>query len=71
MTKEQIDAMVNAFLTWKLPQDFHPDNYISFDPKPFATPPYSNHWPVGTNLFTATQARAMVEHMLAAATKQD
>lgn len=65
MTKEQIDAMVNAFLCWKLPQTFSPDCYISFKP----TPDYRGNpptWPVGTNLFSYTEAKAMVEHMLAA-----
>ena len=65
MTKEQIEQMVNAFLCWKLPQTFNPDCYISFAPKPDyrGNPPT---WPVGTNLFSYTEAKAMVEHMLAA-----
>lgn len=67
MTKEQIDQMVNAFLRWKLPQTFNPDCYISFNPKPDyrGNPPT---WPVGTNLFSYTEAKAMVEHMVAALT---
>ncbi len=66
MTKEQIDAMVNRFLQWKLPADFDPDCGITFDKRPADAQGYARQWPVGTNLFTATQARAMVEHMLSA-----
>lgn len=57
MTKEQIDHMVNRFLQWRLPEDFYPDAGISYD----RTRP---HEPIGTNLFSATQAKEMVEHML-------
>lgn len=69
MTKEQIDQMVNAFLCWKIPQTFNPDCYISFAPKSDfrGNPPT---WPVGTNLFSYTEAKAMVEHMVAALTPQ-
>ena len=63
-TPEAIDAllkvMVNRFLTWKLPEDFAPDGGISFGPLPYQT--HSNpHWPTGTNLLTADQAREMFE----------
>lgn len=61
MKKRLIDAMVNAFLGWPLPKDFAPDCYISFD-REKATAPHS--WPVGTNLFTADQARQMFEHVV-------
>ncbi len=56
MTDDQIKAMVKQFLSWQLPADFSPDGGISFTPALGA--------PVGTNLFTATQADAMVRHML-------
>lgn len=52
-----IEALVNRFLSWHLPNDFHPDGGVSLDPK------YRGQV-VGTNLLTATQAHAMVEHML-------
>ena len=67
MNKKQIDQMVNRFLGWKLPKDFAPDAGISFKP----TEPYegdelgNSWWPIGTNLLTADQARAMISHMLA------
>lgn len=48
--------MVDRFLSWKLPDDFAPDCGIIFTP--------SSQWPVGTNLFTADQARTMLEHAL-------
>jgi hypothetical protein len=62
-----IDAMVNRFLCWPLPKDFYPDAGISFDrmvngkPREDQGPAW---WPVGTNLFTAEQARAMLLHVL-------
>jgi hypothetical protein len=53
------DEMVTRFLGWHLPQDFAPDAGISFNPSP---DPHS--WPVGTNLLTDPQARAMLEYVL-------
>lgn len=66
MTESQIKYMVDRFLCWKLPENFNPDGGISFK-KTFndhMTPPMK-HEPSGTNLFDATQADAMVRHMLA------
>lgn len=54
-----IKQMVDRFLSWKLPSDFGPDCGISFD-KSYL----SQHGPTGTNLFSATQAEAMVRHMM-------
>lgn len=51
-----VEKMVNAFLCWKLPMDFNPDGGISFD---------KTYSPVGTNLFTYTQAKEMVDNMIA------
>lgn len=60
ITDEQIKHMVNRFLMWRLPEPFRPDNGIGFKP-----PSHPNHpWPVGTNLFDADQAEAMVRHMI-------
>jgi len=58
------DEMVTRFLGWHLPQDFVPDCGISF--KPLGHP---NGWPVGTNLFTDPQARAMLEYVLSGVQK--
>lgn len=52
-----VNACVDRFLGWELPKDFGPDCGISF------TPPRVG-WPIGTNLFTATQAKAMLTHVL-------
>ena len=60
MKKRLIDAMVNAFLGWPLPNDFAPDCGIRFDLEGRHGAPGS--WPSGTNLFTADQARQMFEH---------
>ncbi len=61
VTKE----MVDRFLCWKLPADFYPDGGVSFAPG--HTTPSSPNWTTGTNLFTATQAKAMLEHVLGVA----
>ena len=70
MTKEQIKHMVDRFLGWKLPENFHPDGGISFKPEfnveynaQHGLPP-QRHEPSGTNIFDATQAEEMVRYML-------
>jgi hypothetical protein len=57
--EEEVRDMVNRFLGWPLPKTFRPDNGISFAPSP-----HPHGWPIGTNLFTASEARQMVEHLL-------
>lgn len=52
-----IDHMTSRFLQWKLPDDFAPDGGVTFT----AVRP---HGPVGTNLLTYAQAKAMVIYML-------
>jgi len=65
MTEEQIRAMVDRFLQWKLPADFRPDGGISFKPiRNEGTAFEGRNEPVGTNLLTATQAEAMVRFMV-------
>lgn len=70
MTDEQIKHMVDRFLMWKLPEHFHPDAGISFQPlynvefNAKQGKPPQRHEPVGTNLLSATQADEMVRHML-------
>ena len=60
------DEMVNRFLCWKLPEHFNPDCGISFVRDYNQHTPYpAKHEPIGTNLFSADQARAMLEHVLA------
>lgn len=67
MTDEMIKHMVQRFLTWRLPEDFHPDAGISFEAIfnegiEGVTP--AKHEPTGTNLFDAAQAEAMVRYMV-------
>ena len=62
MSKTMIDKMVDRFLGWKLPADFCPDCYVTFDGRKAKD---NNGWPIGTNLLTAEQARGMVKHMMA------
>jgi hypothetical protein len=65
MTESQIRHMVDRFLAWKLPESFSPDGGISFEPTfNEHTPHPMKHEPSGTNLFDATQAEAMVRHMV-------
>lgn len=60
---KKIDKMVDRFLSWQLPKDFMPDGGVSFRHVPDARG-YMPSWPVGTNLLTAEQARAMIEHIM-------
>lgn len=64
-TDALVKHMVDRFLSWRLPEDFHPDCGISFKAAHGEGTAYPDKYePVGTNLFTATQATAMVRHML-------
>lgn len=57
--------MTERFLQWKLPADFNPDAGIGFSPVVnLGTEHQYRHEPIGTNLFSYTQAEAMVRHML-------
>lgn len=65
------DEMVNRFLMWKLPDDFCPDGGVSFSRKVGTFDGERDRaemgpswWPVGTNLLSAEQAKAMLEHVL-------
>lgn len=53
-------AMVQRFLSWRLPDGFSPDCYISFDEKKARD---NLGWPTGTNLLNAEQAMQMIEHI--------
>jgi hypothetical protein len=65
MTEAQIKYMVDRFLMWKLPANFNPDNGITFDKIASCGTPYEfTREPSGTNLLDATQADAMVRHMI-------
>ena len=61
LADDQIKHMVNRFLAWKLPPDFHPDAGIRFAS---IYEPSRPGWPIGTNLLTANQAEAMIRHLL-------
>jgi hypothetical protein len=62
MKDEQIKHMVDRFLSWRLPQNFNPDNGISYTRPNYL--PSVDATPSGTNLFDATQAETMVRHMI-------
>lgn len=65
LTDEQVKHMADRFLSWRLPENFSPDGGVSFDPIMNKGNQYeSRREPTGTNLFDATQAVAMVRHML-------
>ena len=57
-----VDAMVDRFLAWVLPPDFAPDNFITFDLSGLMI--QCGHWPTGTNLLTAVQAKEMIKYLL-------
>ncbi|WP_206520952.1 MULTISPECIES: hypothetical protein [unclassified Mesorhizobium] len=58
--------MVDRFLQWRLPENFSPDAGISFKKTFNENSQFGpmEHKPIGTNLFDAIQATAMVQHML-------
>jgi hypothetical protein len=60
MLDDGIDRAVDRFLAWPLPKDFAPDCGVNFTPID-----HPHCWPIGTNLLTAAQAKAMFEHCLA------
>jgi hypothetical protein len=66
MTDDEIKRMTQRFLNWKLPASFAPDGGITFESVASKGTLYEfRREPVGTNLFTAVQAEAMIRHMLA------
>lgn len=72
MTDDQIKHMVNRFLNWKLPENFNPDDGISFDRISNRGHAYEAvRTPSGTNLFGYDQAEAMVRHMIEGLPKSD
>lgn len=58
-----IDKMVDNFLAWRLPDDFAPDCGISFDGRKKDAEGHEQSWPIGTNLLTADQVKAMLIHV--------
>ena len=65
---QYIKESVSRFLGWKLPTDFAPDAVISFKREANPLSPEHlrfNHQPIGTNLFDAVQAEAMLMHVAA------
>lgn len=62
MTEAQIKYMLDRFLSWRLPGNFSPDNGISYTRPDYH--PSIDATPTGTNLFDATQADAMIRHMV-------
>lgn len=65
MTEAQIKHMVDRFLGWRLPESFNPDGGVSFTKVSNPGTPHAHTYaPVGTNLLSATEADAMVRHMI-------
>ena len=62
MNDAQVKHMVDRFLMWKVPADFSPDGGVKFDPHRDAGGGF--HRPIGTNILTATQAEALIRHLL-------
>lgn len=60
-----VKIMTDRFLQWKLPDDFNPDGGITFKKIANEGTNYPHTYnPVGTNLFSSTQAEAMIEYLL-------
>ena len=66
-----LKEIVDRFLGWPLPKTFSPDCGISFDGRKDDEWNKNKTWPIGTNLFTAEEARQMFEHALADTPCQD
>lgn len=67
-SEDELDQMVNRFLSWRLPDPWCPDGGIHFDADGAKKFDRRNmrYEPTGTNLFDATQARKMILHLLGA-----
>lgn len=65
LSETQIKHMVTRFLQWRLPENFSPDAGINFKKTFNENSQFGpmEHKPIGTNLFDAIQATAMVQHM--------
>lgn len=64
MNEQQIKHMLDRFLGWRLPEDFHPDCGIMFmDVYDNGTEQGGKFEPTGTNLFTAQQAEEMIKYI--------
>jgi hypothetical protein len=65
-TSEELDRLVNRFLAYSFPEDFHPDGGITFEKfGNVGTKHQYTRRPMGTNLLDARQAREMFEHLFA------
>ena len=65
VTEALVNGMVDRFCGWPLPEDFGPDCGITFKQDYNENTPWpQKHHPTGTNLFTATQAKAMFIYCL-------
>lgn len=64
MTEDQIKHMASRFCCWKLPENFNPDNGITFEPlMNKGTPQEMKRDPSGTNLLDFQQAIDMVRYI--------
>ncbi len=65
MNDDQIKEAVSRFLRWRLPENFAPDGGISFKAAFNENTPWPmRHEPTGTIRLNATQAEAMIRHIL-------
>lgn len=66
--QEIIERVADRFLGWKLPDNFNPDCGITFKKQhDYIHPEFGAqiYNPIGTNLFSLDQARAMIEYCIA------
>jgi hypothetical protein len=64
LPNDGVKEMVNRFLGWPLPKTFGPDCGITFDGRKDDEWNKNKSWPIGTNLLTADEAKAMFEYCL-------
>jgi hypothetical protein len=65
MTEDQIKYMAARFCGWKLPDNFNPDNGITFERFGNKGTPFQfERDPSGTNLLCFEQAKEMVKYLI-------
>lgn len=62
-----INDAAHKLMAWRIPNDFSPDCYISFD----RVAAEENEWPSGTNLFHVDQAKEMLEYCIGESVRKE
>jgi hypothetical protein len=62
LSDAEIAHMANRMMGWKLPDGFSPDCFVKFDREKAIA---NKSWPIGTNLLSVEQAKAMLKYCAA------